>query len=89
MYVVNLVPAFLGISLRNYVLATLIGIISGTFVFASVGAGLGSIFDAGGSCRLENILTTQVLIALIGLSLLALLPVAYRKWRQRQGRQGK
>lgn len=88
-FVVNLVPAFLGISLRNYVLATLIGIIPGTFVFASVGAGLGSIFDAGGSCRLENILTTQVLIALIGLSLLALLPVAYRKWRQRQGRQGK
>src|SRR5262245_65263272 len=88
-FVVNLVPAFLGISLRSYALATLFGIIPGTFVFASVGAGLGSIFDSGGTCRLENILTTQVLIALIGLSLLALLPVAYRKWRQWQGRQGK
>lgn len=88
-FVVNLVPAFLGISLRSYALATLIGIIPGTFVFASVGAGLGSIFDSGGTCSLENILTPQVLIALIGLALLALLPIAYRKWRQWQGRQGK
>jgi uncharacterized membrane protein YdjX (TVP38/TMEM64 family) len=88
-FVVNLVPAFLGVSLRSYALATLIGIIPGTFIFASVGAGLGSIFDSGGTCRLENILTTQVFIALIGLALLALLPVAYRKWRQWQGRQGK
>jgi uncharacterized membrane protein YdjX (TVP38/TMEM64 family) len=87
-FVVNLVPAFLGISLRHYVLATLIGIIPGSFVFASVGAGLGSVFDGGGSCSLENILTPQVLIALIGLALLALLPVAHRKWRQRRGRPG-
>jgi uncharacterized membrane protein YdjX (TVP38/TMEM64 family) len=85
-FVVNLVPAFLGMSLRHYVLATMIGIIPGTFVFASVGAGLGSVFDKGGTCSLENILTPQVLIALIGLALLALLPVAYRKWRQRRGR---
>ena len=87
-FVVNLVPAFLGVSLRHYVLATLIGIIPGSFVFASVGAGLGSVFDGGGTCSLENILTPQVLIALIGLALLALLPVAHRKWRQRRGRPG-
>ena len=87
-FVVNLVPAFLGISLRSYALATLIGIIPGTFIFASVGAGLGSIFDSGGTCSLENILTVQVLISLIGLALLALLPVGYRKWRQWRGRQG-
>jgi uncharacterized membrane protein YdjX (TVP38/TMEM64 family) len=88
-FVVNLVPAFLGISLRSYALATLIGIIPGTLVFTYFGAGLGGILDSGGTCSLENILTPQVLIALIGLSLLALLPVAYRKWRQWQGRQGK
>jgi len=88
-FVVNLVPAFLGISLRSYVLATLVGIIPGALIFTYFGAGLGGVLDSGGACSLENILTPQVLIALIGLSLLALLPVAYRKWRQRQGRQGK
>ena len=88
-FVVNLVPAFLGISLRSYALATLIGIIPGTLVFTYFGAGLGGILDSGGTCSLENILTPQVLIALIGLSLLALLPVAYRKWRQWRGPRGK
>src|SRR5262249_21562895 len=38
-FVVNLVPAFLGVSLRVFIVATLIGIIPGTFVFATVGAG--------------------------------------------------
>ena len=78
-FVVNLVPAFLGVSLRTYVIGTFLGIIPGTFVFASVGAGLGSIFDAGGQCALENVLTPQVLIALIGLAGLSLIPVIHKK----------
>jgi uncharacterized membrane protein YdjX (TVP38/TMEM64 family) len=78
-FVVNLVPAFLGVSPRVYVMGTLIGIIPGTFVFASVGAGLGSIFDAGGECSLDNALTTEVVIALAGLAALSLIPVVYKK----------
>ena len=38
-FVVNLVPAFLGVSLGVYVIGTFLGIIPGSFVFASVGAG--------------------------------------------------
>jgi uncharacterized membrane protein YdjX (TVP38/TMEM64 family) len=81
-FIVNLVPAFLGVPLRTYVMATLIGIIPGTFVFASVGAGLGSVFDAGGSFSPSGILTPQVLVALIGLALLALVPVVYQRYRR-------
>ena len=39
-FVVNLAPAFFNVGLRDYVLATLIGMIPGAFVYASVGAGL-------------------------------------------------
>ena len=46
-FVVNLVPAFLGVSLRTYVLATLLGIIPGAFVYASVGVGLRDILRVG------------------------------------------
>ena len=80
-FIVNLVPAFLGVKLRTYVTATFIGIIPGTFVFASVGAGLGSVFDANQSFTLEGTLTPQVIVALVGLSLLSLLPVVYKKVR--------
>ena len=40
-FIVNLVPAFLGVSLRNYVIGTFFGIMPGSFVFVTVGAGIG------------------------------------------------
>ncbi len=45
-WLVNLAPAFLGIPLRTYILGTLVGIIPGTFAFAFLGSGLGSVIDA-------------------------------------------
>ena len=82
-FVVNLVPAFLGVSLSTYVVGTFVGIIPGTFVYATVGAGLGSIFDAGGEFSAKGILTPQILIALIGLAVLAFIPVVYKKLKAR------
>lgn len=82
-FLVNLVPAFLGVTLRVYVLGTFIGIIPGTFVFATVGAGLGSVFDQGGSFSAAGILTPQIITALVGLAVLALIPVVYKKIKGR------
>ena len=85
-FLVNLVPAFLGVSLRVYVLGTFIGIIPGTFVFATVGAGLGSVFDQGGEFSAADILTPQIITALVGLAVLALIPVVYKKIKARSGK---
>ena len=85
-FLVNLVPAFLGVSLRVYVLGTFVGIIPGTFVFATVGAGLGSVFDQGGEFSAAGILTPQIITALVGLAVLALIPVVYKKIKARSGK---
>lgn len=85
-FLVNLVPAFLGVSWRVYVVGTFIGIIPGTFVFATVGAGLGSVFDQGGEFSAAGILTPQIITALIGLAVLALIPVVYKKIKARSGK---
>jgi uncharacterized membrane protein YdjX (TVP38/TMEM64 family) len=82
-FVVNLVPAFLGVALSTYVLGTFIGIIPGAFVYASVGAGLGSLFDAGGEVSARGIFTPQIIMALVGLAALALIPVVYKKLKRR------
>jgi uncharacterized membrane protein YdjX (TVP38/TMEM64 family) len=84
-FVVNLVPAFLGVRLRSFVIATFLGIIPASFVFASVGAGLGSLFDAGRDCSLDSVLTPQIILALAGLALLALVPVVYKRFWARRG----
>ncbi len=83
-WLVNLVPALLDVPLRVYVIATAIGIVPGTFVYASVGNGLGQILAAGGSPDPSIIYDADVLIPLLGLALLALLPVGYKVWKRRQ-----
>jgi len=82
-FLVNIVPAFAGVPTRTYVLATFIGIIPGTFVFASVGNGLGAVFDSGQTPDLGVLAKPQILLPLIGLALLALIPVVYRRWKGR------
>jgi uncharacterized membrane protein YdjX (TVP38/TMEM64 family) len=81
-FLVNLAPAFLGVSLRVYVIATFFGIIPAGFVYALAGAGIGGVLDRGGEVSVAGILTPQILGALIGLALLALLPVIYKRLRR-------
>jgi uncharacterized membrane protein YdjX (TVP38/TMEM64 family) len=83
-WLVNLVSAFLGLPLRTYVLATAVGIIPGSLVYASVGNGLGAVFDAGGRPDLSIIFEPQIILPIIGLAALALVPVGYKKMRARQ-----
>ncbi len=82
-FLVNIVPAFAGVPVRIYVAATFIGIIPGAFVFASVGNGLGAVFDAGQTPDLRIILKPQILLPILGLALLALIPVGYKRWKGR------
>lgn len=79
-WLVNLVPAFLGVKFSVYALATLIGVIPGTFVFASVGNGAAAVLNQGGVPDLAGILTPDVVIPLVGLAVLSLIPVVYRRF---------
>jgi uncharacterized membrane protein YdjX (TVP38/TMEM64 family) len=81
-FIVNLVPAFLGVPLRTFVAATFIGIIPGALVFASVGNGLGAVFDAGRTPDLGILFTAPVLLPIIGLALLAIAPVVYKRFKK-------
>lgn len=83
-WLVNLVPAFLGVSTGTYVIGTFLGIIPGTFVFASVGNGLGALLDAGQDPDLGIIFQPNVLGPLIALALLSLVPVVYKKYQARK-----
>ncbi|ACI99667.1 TVP38/TMEM64 family protein [Rhodospirillum centenum] len=82
-FLVNLVPAFLGVRLRDYAVGTFVGIMPGSFVYASVGAGLGTVFDAGRLPGPEDLGRIEYVAPLVGLALLSLLPVLYRRLRRR------
>ncbi|MDX8388402.1 MAG: TVP38/TMEM64 family protein [Ghiorsea sp.] len=78
-FIVNLAPAFLGVSLRSYVIATFFGIMPATFVFSLAGSGLGKVFEQGETFSMAGILTPEMIGALVGLGLLSLVPVIYKK----------
>jgi uncharacterized membrane protein YdjX (TVP38/TMEM64 family) len=74
-FVANLIPAFLGVALNRFVISTFIGIIPGSLVYTSVGAGLGEVFARGESPNLGIIFEPHILLPIIGLCLLSVLPV--------------
>lgn len=83
-WLVNIAAALLGMRLAPYVLGTAIGIIPGTFVYCSVGAGAGAAIAAGGEVPLQGLLTKpEVLLPIAGLVALSLLPVAVKRWKRR------
>ena len=77
-WLVNLVPALVGVRLGTFVLATFLGIIPGSFVYASLGSGLGSVVEEP---DLAIVFEPRVLLPIVGLAILALIPIGYRRWR--------
>jgi uncharacterized membrane protein YdjX (TVP38/TMEM64 family) len=82
-WLVNIVPALLGMKLGPYTLATVIGIVPAAIVYSSLGAGLGAVFDRGEVPDLGIIFEWSILLPLLGLALLALTPVLYTHLRRR------
>lgn len=73
-FVANLLPALLGVPFNRFVISTAIGIIPGTLIYTSVGAGLGVVFEGGGSPDLGIIFEPNILLPLIGLRLFRFCP---------------
>lgn len=82
-WLVNLVPAFLGVRLPTFAAASFLGMIPGALVYASVGSGLGAVLERGEEPDLGLILEPRILGPLLGLAALALLPILYRRWKHR------
>jgi uncharacterized membrane protein YdjX (TVP38/TMEM64 family) len=82
--VVNVGAALLGVRLRTYVLATVLGILPGSFVYAGVGSGLGAVLASGERLDLQVMLEPAILGPFLALAGLALLPVGY-KWARHRG----
>ena len=95
-WLVNIAPALFNVSLGAYVAATLIGILPGTFVYSYIGAGLDSVIAAQeqsnpgcseqGTCSIDisSLVTQELIIAIAGLGVLAIIPVIIQKIRKRK-----
>ena len=91
-FVVNIAPAFLKVGLRTYVAATFLGILPGTFAYAWLGQGVGSVIGAarkgGHAASLADLVTPQITLAFALLALVAALPPVVRRIRRQRGHSG-
>ena len=80
-FLANLIPSFLEVPLRRFVISTFLGIIPGAVVYTSVGSGLGEVIARGETPNLGVIAEPHILGPILGLAALALLPVILKAVR--------
>ena len=84
-FLANLIPSFLEVPLRRFVISTFFGIIPGAVVYTSVGAGLSEVFARGETPNLGIIFEPHILLPIIGLCVLAALPIVIKAVRGKKG----
>jgi uncharacterized membrane protein YdjX (TVP38/TMEM64 family) len=77
-WLVNLAPALTSLGTRTFVLATALGIVPGSFVYCYLGARLSTLRSAS-----DVVHDPRWLVALGLLAALSLVPVAWKKFRNR------
>ncbi len=79
-FVVNIVAGVFGVKMRNY-LISMAGIIPGSAVYASIGNGFRQTLAEGGELSIGSTITQPyVLFPMVGLVILALIPVVVKKF---------
>lgn len=85
-FVMNIAPALFNVPLRTYVVATFIGILPGTFAYAWLGQGVGSVLDsaaaAGEEVSVADLVTPEITVAFAALALVAAIPPVIRRMRK-------
>lgn len=82
-WLLNIAPAFVGMKLRTYTLATALGIIPGTFVYTWIGAGAGAVLDRGENLSFDIVTQPIILGPVLGLIALSLLPTLIKRLKAR------
>ncbi|WP_316015148.1 TVP38/TMEM64 family protein [Roseobacter sp. HKCCA0434] len=80
-FAANLIPALVGVSLRNFAFTTFFGIMPGSIVFTWVGVGLGEVFARGETPDFGIIFEPQIIGPILGLCALAALPIIIKAVR--------
>ncbi len=81
-FVANLIPAFVGVTLRKFMLTTFFGILPGGLVYTWVGAGLGEVFAQGETPNFGIIFEPHILGPILGLAALAMLPIVLKRFKK-------
>lgn len=82
-FIMNIAPALFNVPVRTYVIATLFGILPGTFAYTFLGQGVGSVLDAaetaGTTPSVGDLVTTEITLAFAALAAVATIPMIIKR----------
>jgi uncharacterized membrane protein YdjX (TVP38/TMEM64 family) len=82
-WLVNLIAGLVGMRLASFVTGTFLGMMPAAFVYASLGNSIGTLI-ADHQPLHTYLFRPAILVPIVGLAVLALLPVMYKRWRGRR-----
>lgn len=83
-WVVNIVPAALGMKTRDFLFATFIGIFPGTSVYIWVGRGFDTVLASGRTPDTSSLARPEIILPLTALGCLALVPMVVKFIKSRK-----
>jgi len=82
-WLINIVAGLLNVRFIVFFLTTLIGIMPASLIYVAIGSGLHEIFAVNKAVDFHIIFKANILLPLVGLAVLAVVPVFYQKIRRR------
>jgi len=73
--------ALVGVRYPVFLFTTFFGIMPGTFVFASIGNGISVVLQSGKQPDLSVMTSPEILLPLVGLAVLSLAPMVWRRFK--------
>ena len=83
-WVVNIVPALLGMRLNHYVMATFIGITPGTLIYVWLAKSFDSLLSREQNVDLSELNEPVIVVPLFALGLLSLFPILWKRFLAQQ-----
>lgn len=81
---VNLAAGFFKVRTSVFIWTTFVGAFPSAYLLTQVGRGLTNIFKEDEAFAVKNIFSTQVIISLVCLAILGVVPIFYKKWKDRR-----
>lgn len=84
MALINVAAGLVGVPLRTFVLASVLGMLPASLIFAGLGSSLGEVLANGGRLSPDILMQPMIVLPMTGLAILSLTPYAWRLWSRRR-----
>lgn len=87
MALINVAAGLVGIPLRTFALASFLGMLPASLIFAGLGSSLGAVLEHGGRLTPDILLQPRIMLPMVGLAALSVTSYAWKAWARRSLRR--